>query len=151
MRDLHNNIKVTQLLSAQAITSTTNSSGLDTKGFDSAELLVNVGTITNIGGSPNPDIELRLQDSDDDSTYAAVTDANDVLVDANSRVAAPNSDGMFSLIDAAAEDALHFRIGYRGTKRYVRVAITASSEAIGSTPVSVNAIQGHPAIRPSTD
>lgn len=149
-RDLHSNIEVRQLLAAQAITAETNSAGCDLAGFESVDLLVALGAVTNIAASPTPKWELKLEESDDDSTYSAVTSANDVLVGSNPRVSAPDASGIFATIDAAAEDAIHFRIGYIGNKRYVRITATAT-QTPGSTPIAVLALLGKPALAPTTD
>lgn len=153
-RDLHSSIKVVQHVAAQAITATnTPSSGVDLRGFDAAEFLISVGTITNIANSPQPSWTFKLQESDSESTgFADVTDSNDVLVgSAASPVTTPDSStGVFLTIDAASEDATTYRIGYRGSKRYVRVVATAANTP-GSTPYSVVAVLGAAHLVPTSD
>jgi hypothetical protein len=154
-RDLHSHIKAVLHVAAQAITATnTPSTGVDLAGFDSAEFLISLGTISNIAGSPTPSWTFKLQDSDtSNASFVDVTDASLVLVgSAKTPVTAPDSStGVFLTVDAASEDAAVYRVGYVGKKRYVRVVATASAEAPGSTPYSVIAILGNPALKPTAD
>lgn len=151
-RDLHSNIEMKQLLAAALQTATGNSSSVDTQGADSVEFLISVGTVTNIANSPQPSWTFKLQDSDDDSIFVDVTNDDLVLVgSALSPVAAPNSStGVFLTIDAAAEDAKTYRVGYVGGKRYVRVVRTAANTP-GNTPMSILALLGHLDLTPSQD
>lgn len=153
-RDLHSNIKVVQHVAAQAITATnTPSNGVDLQGFESAEFLIAVGTVTNIANSPQPSWTFKLQESDSQSSgFTDVTDSNAVLVgSAASPVAAPNSStGVFLTIDAASEDAATYRVGYVGSKRYVRVVATAANTP-GSTPYAVVAVLGDAHQTPTSD
>lgn len=153
-RDLHSNIKAVQHIAAAAVTTTqTPSNGVDLAGFSSVEFLIAIGAVANIANSPQPTWAFKLQHSDSPSSnFADVTEAGDVLVEsAKSPVAAPNaSTGVFLTIDDAAEDAQVYRVGYIGTKRYVRVVATAANSP-GSTPLSVIALLGDPALRPTAD
>ncbi|MBO6542300.1 MAG: hypothetical protein JJ939_12090 [Alphaproteobacteria bacterium] len=153
-RDLHSHIKTVTHVAAQAITATnTPASGVDTKGFEAAEFLISVGTVTNIANSPQPTWTFKLEDSDDaSSNFEAVTDSTLVLTgSAKSPVTTPDaSTGVFLTIDDAAEDATTYRVGYVGPKRYVRVVATAANTP-GSTPYSVVAVLGRAALEPTAD
>lgn len=151
-RDLHSNIKLVQLLANAAVTATQTSTALNMSGFSAAELVISIGTVANIANSPQPSWAFKLQESNDDSTYSDVVTAADVLVgSAKSPVAAPNSStGVFLTVDAAAEDALTYRVGYIGSKKYVRVVGTAANTP-GSTPLTILGILGLPALAPTAD
>lgn len=153
-RDLHSCVKAVTHVANAAITATsTPSTGVDLEGFDSAEFLINVGAVANIANSPQPTWAFKLQESDtSNSGFTDVTNSSDVLVgSAASPVEAPNSStGVFLTIDDAAEDATHYRVGYVGSKRYVRVVATAANTP-GSTPYSVTAILGHAELAPTAD
>lgn len=153
-RELHSNIKAVQHVAAQAITTTnTPSTGVDLLGFDSVEFLISIGTVTNIANSPQPTWSFKLQESDtSNADFTDVTDSSIVSVgSASSPATTPDSStGVFLTIDDAAEDATVYRVGYRGTKRYVRVVATAANTP-GSTPYSVVAILGHPSLAPTSD
>ena len=81
-----------------------------------------------------------------------MTDANSVIYgSARSPATSPNSStGVFLTVDHADEDALTYRIGYRGSKRYARVVSTAT-ETPGSTPLCILAVLSHAAYRPTAD
>jgi len=152
MRDLHSNIKTVSHIIGSKTTTVTPANGVDLKGFGSAEFIAHIGTVTNIANSPQPSWAFKLQESDDDSTFTDVVTAADALVgSAQSPAAAPDSStGVFLTIDAAAEDDAVYRIGYIGTKRYVRMVATAANTP-GATPMSVVAVLGHPSLMPTAD
>lgn len=153
-RDLHSNIKAVQHLAAVAATTTqTPASGVDLRGFDAAEFVITIGTITNIANSPAPSWSFKLQESDAAATdFADVTDSAVVLVgSAASPVTAPDaSSGVFLVVDSASEDGAVYRVGYVGTKRYVRVVATAANTP-GATPLAILALLGKPGLAPTAD
>lgn len=122
MKDLHSNIKVAEGLAPIVLTADQNCATIDRQGFESVEHIVMLGaTGDTLSGSVY--IDLVLQDSDDGSTWGDVTAANDVIVGGDGVSTAPDANGIFATIDDNAEDDRHFRIGYRGGKRYSRVQI----------------------------
>jgi hypothetical protein len=154
MRDIHSNIKAVQhLVAANYSTTQTPASGVDRKGFDAVEVLISIGTVPDIDHSPQPSWDFKLQHSDDESSnYEDITDSDLLLVEsAKSPVAAPNSStGVFLTVDAAAEDAELYRVGYLGDKQYLRVIPTANN-APGATPMSITMLLGKPALAPTSD
>ena len=135
-RDLHNNLAVVHLLDAQDIVATdTYSAILDTNGFESAELLVNLGAATPLSGSVY--LTPILQESD----TVVGTDFT--------TVAAGSVLGAFTVIDAASEDSCTQHVGYIGYKRYVRVKLDVTG-SLSATNVAVTGLLGHAARRPVT-
>lgn len=135
-REIYSDLKVTKVLDPDTITTDTNCTGVDTLGFDSLLFLVNVGESGDtLSGSVK--IELEVEESDDDSTYTDVADA-----DLTNYVAGTN-DGCFAVIDAAAEDDTRHIVGYKGSKRYARVVINVTGTHTNGTPMAASAIQGH--------
>lgn len=153
-REIHSNIKAVQHLSAADYTATqTPTNGVDLQGFDAAEFVISIGTITNIGNSPTPSWTFKLQESDSQASgFTDVTADADVAVgSAQSPVTNPDdSTGVFLTVDAAGEDDAVYRVGYIGSKRYVRVVATAA-DTPGDTPISIVALLGHAAQRPTAD
>ena len=134
LRDLISHVK-TAILFCKTLTATeTPSNGIDLKGFGSCLIQCAIGAVTNIANSPQPSWTFKLEESDDDSTYSAVT-TDDVLLTYGNNDGAISS-GVFATIDYAAEDDTVYTIGYIGTKRYVRVVATAANTP-GATPISV--------------
>ncbi len=152
-RDLHNNIKVVQLIDpivGNNDSEGTPANGLDTRGFDSAELIALIGQSGDtLSGSVK--IDVKLEESDDDTTYTAVTDANDVLLAADGVAATPDANGIVATIDAAAEDETKVRVGYVGTKRYARLIFDFTGTHTNGIPLALLGILGHPHERPVTD
>lgn len=108
-----------------AITADGDGVGVDLKGFDSAVLVAVVGAIAGAG------LVLPVAyESDDDSTYTAV--------------AAADLDGAF--VNCVAGTAQY--IGYKGSKRYVRM----SSDYVSGTSVVIGyyVVRSHAAYRPTT-
>lgn len=142
MKDLHNCVKLVQALDAQTLTADANGSGIDRQGFESVEHIVNLGASGDtLSGSVY--VELVIQESDDNSAWSDVTAAADVLVGADGISAAPDANGVFATIDAAAEDERHFRIGYIGGKRYSRVQIDLTGTHTNGIPAAALAVLGH--------
>jgi hypothetical protein len=144
-RELHSNIKVVQLLApivGNNDTEGTPTNGLDTRGFDSAELVALLGDSGDtLSGSVKVDIV--LEDSDDDVTYAPVTAASSVRYASDGVAAAPDSNGIIATIDAAAEDTRKIRVGYMGTKRYVRLKFDFTGTHTNGIPIAMLGILGH--------
>lgn len=124
MRDLYNNIGLAQSIAPAVLTATTNGAGVDLLGFNSAALVINTGAL--VGSAV---FVPKLQESDDNTTF---TD-----------VAAGDLHGAFPAALAAASVT---KVGYRGTKRYVRPVLTLSSGT--SLAASATVVKGDAAKRP---
>lgn len=94
--------------------------------FSSAMLLVHTGTITD--GSH----AITLEESDDNSAWAAV--------------AAANLQGSLPTIAAANDDTL-YEVGYTGTKRYLRAVTTVTPGATGGI-YGATIVLGFPTVLP---
>lgn len=122
-RDLHSNIKSFSHFVGAPTATVTPAAGVDLAGSASSEFVIHIGEVPNIGASPQPSWSFKLQESDAaGSGFTDVTEAGDVLVgSARSPVTPPDSGtGVFLVVDDAAEDEQVYRVGYIGTKRYVR-------------------------------
>lgn len=141
-RDIYHSLKVSQLVDPATVTSDTNSSELDLKGYDSAMLVFNVGESgDSLSGSIK--IELEVEESDDNSTWTDVADAD------LTNVVSGTNDGTVAVIDAAAEDDSVHIVGYKGTKRYVRGVINLTGTHSNGTPMSVSGVRAHAHQKPT--
>ncbi len=134
MRDLHNNIAVKQALEAIVVNNDTEGTGdtVDLRGYNAASLIVDVGESGDtLSGSVKHD--LKLQHSDNASDWSAVAQADVVggTVDAN---------GIFATIDADGEDGAIYRIGYVGSKRYIRLFCDTTGTHTNGTPMAAVAV-----------
>lgn len=137
MRDLANNVSAVASIAPVVGSSDTNGTGVDLQGFESATIMVNTGVEGDtLSGSVK--VDFKLEDSDDDITYTAVTSATavtDGTVDAS---------GIFLTLDANGETPQVTTIGYVGGKRYVRVVADFTGTHSSGTPIAATVIKGHP-------
>jgi hypothetical protein len=126
MRDLYSNIGVALALAPAVKTAAGEGPAIDLSGFNSVTFLVSTGAIAGSG-----DFGVKVQESDT-TTSGDFTDAPASVVDSN----APAT--------LAASSA--YKIGYRGHKRYARLALTMA----GGTSIAVGAVavKGNPAMSP---
>jgi hypothetical protein len=110
MRDIYNGLSVAQSLAPAARTASANGTGVDLRGFDGAFALIETGVITD--GSHT----FEVQESDDNSTFTAVADAD--------------LQGSEPAVGSTDDNSV-YRVGYRGTRRYLRVAVTVSGATSG--------------------
>ncbi len=134
IRDFLNHFKVEQVVDPAVITSDTDGSSVDLLGYNWVTFLALVGESGDtLSGSVK--IELEVEDSDDDSTFADAADA-----DVQGFVAGTN-DGCFAVIDAAAEDDATYKCTYKGSSRYVRPVINVTGTHTNGTPIGIVAIR----------
>ncbi|MFJ6386442.1 hypothetical protein ACIQJT_02415 [Streptomyces sp. NPDC091972] len=122
--DLKSHISVAQSLAPASRTAAANGSGVDLAGFDAATVVLDLGAI----GGTTPSFTFEVQESTDNSNFTAVA-------------AADLDSGQPAAVTAGGAVV---EIGYRGIKRYLRVAITAAS---GTTPTllcSATVVRGKP-------
>jgi hypothetical protein len=124
-RDLHNNVKVTVGTAPIALTgnTTTNAATIDTQGFESLEIVIQSGVITD--GTETPSFYEGDASNMSDESVIAATDLIGTMA-----------------AFAATDDGQIRKIGYKGNKRYVRVKLTGSGQTTGGL-FSVLYIQGH--------
>ena len=142
MRDLANSISMVQSLAPAVRTADANGTGVDLQGFESGTIVVDTG-IEGDTLSSTVKIDFKLEDSSDNSTFAAVTSATSVTD------GTVDSNGIFLTLDANAETPQITTIGYIGGNQYVRVVADFTGTHSNGTPVAASVIKGHP--RHSTD
>lgn len=125
MRDMYSNIGAVLALIPAVKTAAGEGPAIDLKGFNRAAIVVTTGAIAGDG-----DFGVKLQESD--VSNSGFTDADASVVDTNAP-ATLTADGAFKL-------------GYRGHKRYIRLALTKT----GGTSIAAGAVAvlGDPATAP---
>ncbi|WP_061023905.1 hypothetical protein [Bradyrhizobium sp. CCH5-F6] len=122
MRDIMNGLDLKRAVSPQAARTDNTaivSTVADLKGYDGAMLAINIGANTDA----NATFAVLIEDSDDNSTYAAVADEY--------------LNGTEALAGFAFDDDNELRkIGYVGIKRYLRATITPTGNDSGNIFVS---------------
>jgi hypothetical protein len=124
MRDIMNGLDLKRAISPQAARTDNTaivSTAADLKGYDGAMLAINIGANTDA----NATFAVLIEDSDDNSTYAAVADEY--------------LNGTEALAGFQFDDDNELRkIGYVGIKRYLRATITPSGNDAGNIFVSAS-------------
>lgn len=108
MRDIKNNVDVSQSLGPAARTTSANGTGIDLRDHDGAMVVWHPGTIT-------------------DGTHTPTLEESDTLGSGYTVVAAADMQGTFA---ALASNVIQ-RVGYVGSKRYIRAVITVSGATTG--------------------
>lgn len=119
------------VLAAQTLTATLNTASVDLKDLNSLAFLVQVGAMAFDGTNY---LSLKLQHSDDDSTFVDVEEVYE------------GTAPIAQVLDAAGDANKSHIVEYRGGKRYVRLAIEETGTV--SVPISVAAISLHPELMP---
>ena len=139
MKDLSNNIVPVVSLAAAVRTAAANGTGVDLQGYESATVLVDVGAEGDTLSS-SVYFEVSLEESDDDSTYTDVVQAD--IVDGTIA-----SGGIFLKLDGTTggdPDTTGgiFRVGYVGNKRYIRVVLAKTGTHSNGTPLGAMVVKG---------
>jgi len=134
IRDFESNFKYDQVVDPVVVTADADGSSVDLLGYSGVTFLAAVGESGDTL-STSVYIELEVEDSADDSTFA---DCADALV---TNSVTGNNTGTFAVINAAAEDDAVYATTYKGPKRYVRPVINVSGTHSNGTPIGIIAIR----------
>lgn len=137
----HNQDEVVSLVPAVR-TADTNGSGVDLRDYDGNLICFNVGA-AGITLSPTNKIDLRIEASDDNSTFTAVADA-----DLMNYVSGGAATGTVAVLDDPAKAPLLYATQYIGQKRYVRAVLDYAGTHGTGTPISAVVKRGFPHIAP---
>lgn len=128
MRDIATQISVAHSLAPATRTAGASGAGVDLAEWNAAAVIVHVGAYTD--GTHT----IEIQEADDDGTGSPATWA---------AVADTELDGTEPIIDASADANSVFEIGYKGSKRHLRVVVTTSGTTSGAT-YGASILRGHP-------
>lgn len=120
-RDLASNIAAVPAIAPAVQSAAADGTAIDTKGFSSLAFVVNTGAIAGSG-----DFGVKLQDSDESGSGFTDVAGDHVDTTAPATLGAANS----------------YKLGYRGNKRFVRLALAKA----GGTSIALGAVAvlGHP-------
>jgi hypothetical protein len=105
-RDIDKEVATAYSIVPSLVDTTANGTGVDLAGFTKALVLITAGVITD--GTHT----ITLEDSDDNTTFAAV--------------ASGFRSGSFTALTSSAGGSAIQEIGYLGTKRYIRIVTTVT-------------------------
>lgn len=130
MRDLMNNIHVPAVAIGNALDNTPIVSPIvDVQGYDSLTFLIAAGTLADADAT----VTVLVEESDNSNMSSANAVADDDLIGTELLAA-------FTF----ADDNEGRKIGYRGSKRYVRLTVTPAANA-SAFPCAIVPVLGHPA------
>jgi hypothetical protein len=114
-QDLASSIKVLQAITPASITATeTAGTTIDTQGYESCTFILNLATAATFDEATNL-WTVKLEESDDNfSTHSDVASTD--------LIGTVGGDADMKL-NAAADDDRCWKIGYKGSKRYVRITV----------------------------
>jgi hypothetical protein len=112
----------TKSIDVGAKTASANGAAVDLQGYEACVMIVDADARTD--GTHT----VRLEESDDNSTFSAVAAAD---LSWDSAIGPVNASGQV-VIDGAADDDQACVVGYVGAKRYVRAAAVVTSATTGA-------------------
>jgi len=118
MNDVANELTSVAVLPGQKITASGNGSGIDLQDYEGSVKLM---LASSAGESADDTLDIKIQESSDDSVSDAYTDI---------------TDATFTQVTNAAASKQDMRLTTRGTKRYIRAVKTVA----GSAPVFHSAV-----------
>ena len=128
---------------AAARTASAQSASFDVQNYDSVTLVANVGATGDTLNGTNR-VEIQVQESDDNTTFTPVADADLARV-----VAGGQATGTFAILNAGGTVSQVYKTGYVGSKRYVRVALANFGTTASGTFIDVLAVGGRPRTSPA--
>lgn len=145
--DGYSNFSFLNALKPQDLDGTaTNGTTIDTKGFDTCTFVVDVGAATSAGAMSAGDWhQIKLEHSDDDATWSETYPSQMIhsVVGGAGAYSALDS-GIFQSITSTTDTNKIYAVGYKGPKRYVRIAFSAEGAPSVISAAAV-AILGLPA------
>lgn len=127
--DIKNHLDVAVSLAPASRTAAADGTGVDLANFDAAMVIINAGA----SGGTTPSFTFEVQDSDDNSTFAAVD--SDYL------------DGTEPVVTGSNDETV-YTLGYHGIKRYLRVTIEAATGTSPTLVCSAVVVRGHGRVKP---
>lgn len=148
-RDLVHNLKPVRGLAPAVRTATALSAACDTQGFEAVVARVDIGTFGD-SQSSSLYIEAELQESSDNSTYTAVADS-DLLFPSGRSAISGHATGTFVQTQTTTTNDVSgvFEVGYRGSKRYLKVNMRLTGTHSTGTPSAVTFDLGHADFSPA--
>lgn len=136
MFDFHSGCKAMSLIGNATLAADNTPAAVDRQGFEACEILLAIG-VGGITFSGTNKIEFVLTESDDDSTYNNVADADMLGVTGI-------TGGIIKSLVAAHAAAAVYRFGYIGDKRYLKLLADFSGTHGTGTPIGAIALLGRP-------
>lgn len=139
-RDLEPHLKPVVAIAPAALDADNTPAAVDLIGYHAALLLIQVG-VGGITFDATNKVEFKLTHADADDVYSAVTDADVVL--GQGADASVGTGGIVKSLVAAHAAADVTVIGYRGSKRKLKLLADFSGTHGTATPIAATVLKGH--------
>lgn len=137
MKDMYNEETWEQLIAPAVRTADANGTAVNLAGYGSASFCASIGVVPS--GDQTLDasnkFEFELEESDDNSTFSDVADAD--VID----YVAGTNDGCFGVVDDSTEAYAVFTCHYIGDKQYVRPVLNVTGTMNTGTPIGVTGVK----------
>lgn len=118
LRDLKNNMSCYQSLAPAARTASADGAAVDLQGQKAAMVCFDIGAWTN-------------------GVFTLLVKECDTEGGSYTEVAAADLEGSLTVVDGAADDMIVQRVGYKGSKRYIKACIAEGSSPAPGTGVVI--------------
>ena len=150
--DLTNNgHPIQHLVPAVVSATTTPAAGIDNSNIGSVLFHINIGALVNPDASDYYSIVVQI--SADDSSWAAITDADNIIFTIDGVKTDPETiaSGIMKKLDAGGDAAALYTVEYNGLAAYVQIEMIETSSAGDATcAVGITAIRFNPSHRGAT-
>lgn len=143
MIDIHSETSLATALGPVTLSADNTPVAVDLAGYRSAEIIIGAG-IGGITFSGTNKVEVVLTHSDDDVSYVPVTTADMLGVTVT-------GSGIIKSFVAAHAAAAHYRYGYKGAKRYLKVLFDFSGTHGTGTIFSALVVKMHGLNKPEAN
>jgi len=143
MKHLHEITNVAVGIANATILADNTPAAVDLAGYRGAEIILAIGA-GGITFTTTNKVEFKLTHSDDDSTYTAVAQS-EVLG------TTVGTGGIIKSLNAAHATASVYRVGYVGSKRYLKLLADFSGTHGTGTPIAAIVVRGYPGHSPAPD
>ena len=134
LRDIEANLRHDQVVDPVVLTADADGASVDMKDYSHVAFYALVGESGDtLSGSVLVDLE--VEESDDDSTFTDVADAD------ITNAVTGTTTGTFGRIDAAAEDDAVYMTQYKGNARYVRPVVNLTGTHTNGIPIGIVAFR----------
>jgi len=137
MRDLYDNVSVTQVTTPAVATATVTSSAIDLQGFNSAIVLFDLGAS---GDTLSSSVYWTLSLTECSTSGGTFTPV----------VTTDTSQGINSVTVALGQDQASYKLGYIGSQRYVKAVATPTGTMTHGVIIGITSLRSNSAYKPVT-
>lgn len=136
-KEMLKSVSIATSIVSAPLANDTNGTGVDLQGYEAALVVFHLGSPgAQVVLSGSLKVDLKVEESDDNSSFTAV--------------AAADLDGVFPTVDTNAEAGKCYAAGYKGTKRYLRGVWDVTGTHTTPLEGGCIVVRANPRIKPTT-